>query len=611
MSEPRYRTAKPYTRWWWFSGPVLEDDIRAQLEWVRANGFGGVEIAWVYPLPGNEPGPPWLSPQWTRAVAYAKRCADSLGLGCDFTFGTLWPFGGSVVKERDAARTYGGISPQRLEHSWEQPQMPPGYILNHLDQQALGRYAREVGSALLPALEGAHSALFCDSWEVETEGLWTDGFDQAFRQRYGYDVRPSMGDLDAHPDVRYDYRKLIAAYVVGEFYRPFTTLCHSLGSFSRVQAHGAPADLLAAYASADVPESEALLFDPPFSALAASAAALVGRPIVSAEAFTCLYGWVPWPGPAPHIKRERAADLKLLADALFANGVNMIVWHGMPYNALGGDSQFYATVHVGAGGALADHIPELNAYMEQVCAAMRRGKTYSDVGVYLPLEDNWMRGALPEMLRRPSARYYWELHYQRLPEELAGYRPLWLSAHLLRNAEYRDRLLRCGAAGFSSLFVDAQWLDAEALADILRLARSGLPVCLRRKPSQPGRKHGTSYDRDLAQLLALENVSAQFVPVNPPLVEGPLLPEFWCRVDGDEAVLFFAHPLSRALCYPMAYGQADSAAVLDAPLVLSWRGQRRSIDLRFMAGESIAVRMRETGAIQCSSLHCQGGAPVL
>ena len=66
-----YTSSKPYTRWWWFAGDIRDDVIRAQLDWVNQNGFGGVEIAWVYPQEGAGPGPQWLSPEWSRQVAYA------------------------------------------------------------------------------------------------------------------------------------------------------------------------------------------------------------------------------------------------------------------------------------------------------------------------------------------------------------------------------------------------------------------------------------------------------------------------------------------------------------------------------------------------------------
>lgn len=162
--------------------------------------------------------------------------------------------------------------------------------------------------------------------------LWTDNFEKTFFDEYGYDIRLYIRNLQNRPSVRYDYRKLIAKIILNEFYIPFTQICHQLGCISRVQCNGTPTDLLAAYSLVDVPESESLLFDPYFSQIPASAAALTNKPIVSAETFTCIYGWLPYPGPGPFQGEEQIADLKLLADAMFANGINLIVWHGMPYH---------------------------------------------------------------------------------------------------------------------------------------------------------------------------------------------------------------------------------------------------------------------------------------
>ena len=544
-----YSSAKPYVRWWWFSGEILEDDIRCQLDWIKNNGFGGVEIAWLYNLPGSHPGHEWLSPELAKIVSYAKQYAVSLGLGCDFTFGTLWPFGGSFVEEQDASMTFQGPSEQRLQKSWESPYLPPGRILNHLDHNALEHYSETMLAFLRDSLKGNPSALFCDSWEVDTRGLWTDGFDEAFFERYGYDVKEYMPELDSHPDVRYDYRRLLSEYVLNEFYVPFGEICRGAGAFSRVQCHGAPTDLLAAYAAADVPESEAVLFDPHFSRFAASAAALSDRNIVSAESFTCLYGWEPWPGPPPFMKQEQTADLKLLADALFANGVNLIVWHGMPNNPRDGKNEFYATVHVGPDSAFSDELPAFNAYMEKVSDFMRRGRAYSDVAVYLPLEDNWMKGMLPQEVRRPSALYHWELQYQRMPPELQGHHPLWISLPFLLEGNMENKHLICGNARFSSLYIDVEWLDSQSLYRILELARSGLPVCLKQKPSQPGRTKDSGYGKTLSELLSLDNVAEEFggIVVNPPLVEGEEIPEFFCRSDGNDMFIFFAHPLSKGI----------------------------------------------------------------
>ena len=76
-----YPTSKPCTRWWWFASNIKKPDIKHQLDWAKANNFGGVEIAWVYPLhrydflykawydmeyPVDTPAIQWLSPEWNE-----------------------------------------------------------------------------------------------------------------------------------------------------------------------------------------------------------------------------------------------------------------------------------------------------------------------------------------------------------------------------------------------------------------------------------------------------------------------------------------------------------------------------------------------------------------
>ncbi len=49
----------------------------------------------------------WLSRDWNKIVESAICYADSIGLGCDLTFGTLWPFGDSYVPFEEATQRYG------------------------------------------------------------------------------------------------------------------------------------------------------------------------------------------------------------------------------------------------------------------------------------------------------------------------------------------------------------------------------------------------------------------------------------------------------------------------------------------------------------------------
>src|SRR5271157_138975 len=114
-----FRTNKPYVRWWWFNQPIDTADLDLQLRWVSRQGFGGVEIAWVYPVPGRPTGPRWLSPEWTSRARDAKEICSRLGLGCDFTFGSLWPFGDSALAEGETSQWFQGPSPQRIDRHWD------------------------------------------------------------------------------------------------------------------------------------------------------------------------------------------------------------------------------------------------------------------------------------------------------------------------------------------------------------------------------------------------------------------------------------------------------------------------------------------------------------
>jgi hypothetical protein len=585
--EPPRRTRmdadpRPYTRWWWFANRIDPRDIDRQARWCAQNGFGGVEIAWVYPLPGGEPGAPFLSAEWSALAARAREACRALGLGCDFTFGSLWPFGGSFVGDRDASRTWRGPTGQVLDRSWETAHgRRDCRVIDHLSAESLGRYAAVMGAALPRAAAEEAGSLFCDSWEVEGAGLWTDGFGEEFIRRFGYDVAPLMERLDVRPDARFDYRSLLAEYVIREFYAPFTRICHGLGAASRVQCHGAPTDLLAAYASVDVPESETVLFPPEFSSIAASAALLRGLRTVSAEAFTCLYGWVAWPATGPRMGRERPGDLALVADALFASGVNHVVWHGMPFQADGGRARFYATVHVGPDGGLAGSLPALNAYLAEASGLMKRGRAYARVACLLPLEDAWMEGELAPELRGPSAAHHWELHHLARPTEARPYAPAWISASFLGAAEVEDGRLAVGDASFEALFVDSRWLCRDALRTIVGLAEAGLPVVLKRMPREPGRRASPDYDGLLRRLASHPRVHPTLaaVPGLRPVLAAASPPPYWVRRDGSRYTVFLAHPLAAEVRYPLPYGFADGAGPVEMAATLHLGGAPRDITL--------------------------------
>jgi len=606
-----YKTGKPYARWWWFATEIKKPDISHQLDWVKKNNFGGVEVAWVYPLyrfkklvypnadmQADTSAQKWLSPEWSDVVAYTKHYADSIGLGCDFTFGSVWPFGDSYVDRKDGTTIYGDTAfEQTITYSWEYPVI--GRALNHLDSNALKRYADRIGSALSIALEGSASALLSESWEIKLNAsnkLWTAGFDEAFEQRFGYDIIPYMEDsLDNFPDVRYDYMALLSDYVIDNFYKPYSQICSDLGAFSRVQCLASPTDVMEAYAYTDVPETEAMLNNPNYSRIVSSAAALASKKTVSSEAFTCIYGF-----SNTYHREEQTADLKLVADALFANGVNQIFWHGMPYNPKGVDSvYFFATVHVGPASNLSEEFPAFNSYMEKVCKIMKQGQTYSDVAVYIPYEDGVMAGPYPKEIQRVWVWGKYEMRFIDPPDEVMGYHPLWINRYFLQNAVYQNGFLHCGDARFSSLYIDVDYLDSDALTAIMELAQKGLPVCLVNLPQEPGKIKSGTYEQRLKILTSLSNVSGNFgeVAVNPPLLEGDNLPAYWSRVLNQELFIFFAHPLAKDLKYPITSGQSFTDESIFREILLTVNGKTIDVQLEFQPYQSLMLKIAEDGNI--------------
>ena len=614
-----YSDSRPWTRWWWFASEIKKEDISDNLIWLKKNGFGGVEIAWVYPLNRMKkdtlnytPRQKWLSPEWSERVAFAKSCADSLGLGCDFTFGSLWPFGDTQVPFEEATRNM--VNPawrQEIAASWDYPKK--GYVLDHLSKRSFLHYAQRTGDALKPALKGGLSGLFCDSWEVETKQLTTNGFNELFKKRFGYSITGFADSLysnhKSYPSIRYDYMKLVSDCVIDSFYKPFTQKSHDLGAYSRVQCAGAPCDLISAYSAVDIPESEALLYEPAYANIVASAAALSGKSVITSETFTCLYGW-----PRDHHSEEQTADLKLLADALFANGVNRIIWHGKPLNPAGLDTvKFYASVHVGKSGAMAPELPAFNNYLAKVAGYMKNGVTYSKVAAYLPTEDSWVAGELPA---EKQLIWSWGEYEQRsayLPKELKAWHPMWINGEFLQKASFRNGQLIVGDLTFSAFYADVKFMDLNTLKRLAYLAKAGLPVCLKQLPAEPGfHTNPSEYKLLLDELGHLKNVKNSWQQMSQiqPLVTGTAQSDFWCRETTEGLTLFFANPRSQGLTFPMGYGQSLNNKTEILQIKISYHGKTVPYTLLFHPYQSILLKVSKSGIISNETIEFIPKTPV-
>ena len=592
---------KPYARYWWFASVIKKEDVKYNLDWLKSHGFGGVELAWVYPLnrfnPADTtytPRQEWLSREWQDIVEYTIRYSDSIGLGCDLTLGTLWPFGDSHVTFEQASQKYGEPNwRQVITRSWEHPRS--GYVIDHLTpKNYLPYFNRLIDSFPRPVTKLSQS-YFIDSWEVETSKLWCDGFDRDFISSYGYDISPFMDSIYRKGNKKqlYDYMTLISKKVLN-FYTNFDSAVNSVGILSRGQVAGAPCDLISGYSRLDIPEGESMLFEPEFSSIPASAALLSGKVDVSSETFTCLYGW-----PRDYIREEQAADLKLVADALFANGINQIIWHGKAHNPKGQDSvNFYATTHLGDKSKLEPEIKSLNHYLETVSLYMKRGSTFSDIAVYLPTEDAWSSGIMPEEKQFIWSWGYYEMRYIYFPGELDGYNPTWINGEFLEKAAIENGLLKVGNAQYKALFVNVHYLDYQVLTRLLGLAENGLKIIMKTKPEEPGTIMHSDYNEVAEALMKSKNVTPA-IPVNlQPFITGNRIPRHWGRIDGRTLYIFFPNPKSDRIKFPLEYGQSLNSEIYKTIITLNFQGKETTLNLTFAPYQSILYKIENGRAEQ-------------
>lgn len=626
--NPYYQNSKPMARWFWFATEIKELDVKYQLDWAKQNNFGGLEIAWLFPLhryqfwyqrdfgrhyPIDTSAQKWLSKEWVDIVAYTKRYADTIGMACDFTFGSAWPVAGLNIDKEYGTQIYGDTSfSQLLTFSWAWPENMR--VINHLDAKAFQIFAQPFEQAMKQILKGPKTVLFTDSWEIKlnnTNKIWTPGFDQTFKKTFGYNIIPYMDiGIDSFPDVRYDYMLHLDEYVTRGFYIPYVKKCKEMGAWSRVQCLAAPTDVMATYSLVDIPETEAMLNNPNYSKIVSSAACLSSKKLVTSESFTCMYGF-----PNTYLRQEQTADLKMVADALFANGVNMHIYCGMPFNPKGSDTiDFFATCYIGPGGSLTAELPELNRYVEKVSGLMQLGKTYSDVAVYIPYEDAVMKGAYPPERQRVWVWGEYELRYVHTPEEVSGYHPLWINRFYLDKAKYKNKRLQVGDASFSMLYLDVKYLDIRALKRILYFSKKGLPVCIKQKPVQPGKIKSSAFDQMLSELYALDHVSEDFNQLidHPPLIKADSLPEYWCRETKEGTkYLFLAQWPAKNLQYPVYSGQsiATESKYLDVELFSN--GRKQNLKLEFKPYQSIIIKINRDGSLEIPDISFYPATPLV
>lgn len=417
-TENSFKTAKPWTYWWWMSSAVDSSNISHQLSLFSKSGLGGVHIIPIYGAKGYEDRfIPFLSRQWLNMVSYTVKEARRLGLGVDLSLGSGWPYGGPFVSSGDVARRFAWVGDSMIiKPTGQQVKRAAwggeGPVLDYFDAAALQHYLKHFEALDSISLRAAYH----DSYEVY-KANWTSHFLQKFRQLRGYDLQPYLAKLKSNANddsalrILYDYRETMSDLLTDSFTAVLSGWSRQHKLLLRDQAHGSPANIIDLYAMADIPETESfgsskfpiplLRFDSDYVAanfgrpdplilkMASSSANLAGRKLVSSETATWL---------ANHFKVS-LAQVKPQVDLLFTAGINHIFYHGIAYSPTEAPFPgwlFYAATNFGPGSSIWPDLPELNHYIQNCQQRLQNSTADPDVLLYFPISDIWSQPSDPE-----------------------------------------------------------------------------------------------------------------------------------------------------------------------------------------------------------------------
>lgn len=262
-----------------------------------------------------------------------------------------------------------------------------GFVLDHLSRKAIDHHLDRVATPLLKAFgDQPPYAVFSDSLEVYNTD-WTDDFQQEFQRRRGYDLTPHLPVVFSGqgPDagaLRRDWVLTQTELVNERYLMPVNDWAIKHHTRFRSQTYGEPAVSLSSNRLVALPEGEGPQFrEFSFTRLATSAGHLFNRPVISAETWT----WLHSPAFA-----ATPLDMKVEADRMLLQGVNLFVGHGWPYTPPGVAEpgySFYAAAVFNNHQPWWNVMPDVNAYLTRTSYLLRQGQPSNAVAVLLPNDD--------------------------------------------------------------------------------------------------------------------------------------------------------------------------------------------------------------------------------
>ncbi len=497
--------ARPGSYWWWPGSAVTRKDLTWNIEAYHKAGWGNMGVIGIYGVQGEEERSiPLFTPEWFEMFNHAVTEARRLGMNIDLTPSGGWRLGGPHVTKEHSERTF-AVKDGKIEAVARNVRVKrtgpggeglcinpysPAAVKFHFDWMA-DRF-RE-GKGLSPR------AFYYDSFE--NQGNWAPELPDRFLLWRGYDIHAhaaAMGGTGDPEEVRRvlcDYRETLSDLLI-ECVNHIARWGDERGSGLRMQAHGAPANLLDMYAAASIPETEVFgsnkfdipsyrrdpltSLDEPHSELvhrfASSAAHVAGRNLVISESFTWLRNH--FHTSLSHLKPE--------ADRLLLCGINGIYYHGTCYAPEKTEWPgwlFYASTQVNARNSIFRDIPALNAYLTRCQSVLQQGKPHNDILLYWPVYDLWMGGGKGE--KRFSVHDSSWIEKQPCGEAgrwlmQQGHTFDFVSDSQLGKTRWQDQqLLTDGGSSYQTILVpDAKAMKIETVRHLIKVADAGANIVI-------------------------------------------------------------------------------------------------------------------------------------
>jgi hypothetical protein len=357
-----------------------------------------------------------------------------------------------------------------------------GPVLDHHSSEATALFLRAAGDRVMNALaaEGTppFHTVFCDSLEVYGAD-WTKDFLDEFEKRRGYDLAPYLPALfhdagELTPHVRHDAHLTLSELNLDYFFAPLVAWAEARGMQARIQAHGAPGDVMQAYGRAHIPEGENIFLGDRYQVnlrhrrLASSAAHLYGKPLASSETYT----WLRTPLFVTTLEQMKPAT-----DAVLLDGLNHIVNHGYSYSPpQAGEPgwSFYASTEANHTNTWWRHYPHLARYIQKTCALLQTGVAVNPVAVYLPLGDLYSQFGAGGLHIDVEAEGLLDAGLL-MGLRHAGYDFDVLHDHALADlARVEAGELRAGTARYKVVIIpNARFMPPESAARLAELVRAG------------------------------------------------------------------------------------------------------------------------------------------